>query len=88
MIRDVTDLDIYQSSLKILAELYKFVRFIPKSEIDTVSQLKRAGKSIPALIAEGFAKRSSSAEFKRFLKMALGSSDEIVKNKLHTIWQS
>jgi four helix bundle protein len=41
-------------------------------------RLKRASKSIPANIAEGFAKRSSEKEFKRFLKIAIGSSDEVV----------
>ena len=78
MIRDVTDLEVYKESLRLLRRLYFLLRKVPKSEIDTVRQGKRAGKSVPALIAEGFAKRSSEAEFKRFLKMAIGSSDEIV----------
>ena len=41
-------------------------------------------KSIPATIAEGWAKRSSELEFKRFLKIAIGSSDELVTH-LRTI---
>ena len=47
-------------------------------------QCKRCGKSIPANIAEGFAKRSSELEFKRFLKIAIGSSDELITH-LRTI---
>ena len=43
-------------------------------------QSKRAGKSISAQIAEGFAKRSSELEFKRFLKIAIGSSDEVISH--------
>lgn len=78
MIRDVTDLDVYNDSLKLIAELYTLLRKFPKSEMDTISQLKRAAKSISANIAEGFAKRSSEKEFKRFLKIAIGSSDEVV----------
>lgn len=84
MIRDVTDLDVYRYSLTLLKKLYEFLKKIPQSEYDTVGQCKRAGKSIPANIAEGFAKRSSEAEFKRFLKIALGSSDEIISH-LRTI---
>lgn len=84
MIRDVTDLEVYQDSLALLKELYVFLARVPRSEYDSVVQCKKAGKSIPALIAEGFAKRSSEAESKRFLKMAIGSSDEIISH-LRTI---
>ena len=65
-------------ALELLVKLYGFLRKIPKSEYDTVRQCKRAGKSIPAQIAEGFAKRSYEREFKRFLKIAIGSSDELI----------
>lgn len=78
MIKDVTDLEVYQESLRLLKKLYELLKKIPKSEYDSVVQCKRAGKSIPANIAEGFAKRSSELEFKRFLKIAIGSSDEMV----------
>ena len=64
--------------------LYKFLKKIPASEYDSVRQCKRCAKSIPANIAEGFAKKSSSAEFKRFLKISLGSSDELITH-LRTI---
>ena len=80
MIYDVLDLEVYRESLRLLKELYEFLRIFPKSEFDTVSQLKRAGKSIPANIAEGFAKRKSEAEFKRFLKISIGSSDEVISH--------
>ena len=84
MIRDLLDLEVYRLSLKLLKKLYLFLRKVPKVEYDTARQGKRAAKSISALIAEGFAKRSSEAEFKRFLKMAIGSSDEVISH-LRTI---
>ena len=41
-------------------------------------QVRRASKSVCANIAEGFARqRGSSADFHRFLVLALGSSDEM-----------
>ncbi|OGK23177.1 hypothetical protein A2954_00620 [Candidatus Roizmanbacteria bacterium RIFCSPLOWO2_01_FULL_37_12] len=80
MIKDVTDIEVYKESLILLKELYEFLKLLPLSEYDTKNQCKRAGKSIPALIAEGYAKKNSEKEFKRFLLIALGSSDEIVSH--------
>ena len=84
MIRDVTDLEVYEFSLFLLNELYIFLRKLSVSEYDTVRNCKRAGKSIPTNVAEGFAKRASEAEFKRYLKIAIGSSDEVISH-LRTI---
>ena len=84
MIRDVTDLEVYKLSLELLELLYSLLGKMPKSEYDTVIQCKKSGKSIPANIAEGFAKRAAEAEFKRFLKIAIGSSDELITH-LRTI---
>lgn len=78
MIRDVTDLDVYNISLDLLREIYSICQKFPSSEHSLDDQIKRAAKSIPANIAEGFAKRVSPKEFKRFLTIALGSSDEVV----------
>lgn len=78
MIRDVSDLTVYREALRLLPLLYVFTSKMPKSEYDLVLQVKRASKSIASNIAEGFAKRVSEKEFKRFLKIALGSSDEVI----------
>lgn len=64
MILDVTDLEVYQISLKLVEKLYDLLKKIPKSEFDTINQVKRSTKSIQ--------------EFKRFLQIALGSSDETI----------
>jgi four helix bundle protein len=40
-------------------------------------QVRRASKGICANLAEGFAKHSSAAEFRRFMLMAIGSADEM-----------
>src|SRR3989344_6221315 len=80
LIKDVTDLDIYNESFKLLNNLYNLLKRVPKTKYDTIIQFKKCGKSIPANIAEGWAKRSSALEFKRFLKIAIGSSDELISH--------
>jgi len=84
MIRDVTDLEVYRLSLELLKELYEFLKKVPVTEYDSVKQCKKCGKSIPANLAEGFAKRNSEKEFKRFQMISLGSSDELITH-LRTI---
>jgi four helix bundle protein len=62
-------LDLHQASLQ-----------FPKIEQfgGLADQIRRASKSICANLAEGFGKqRQSNLEFKRYLLMAVGSSDEM-----------
>jgi len=84
MIKDVTDLEVYRLSLNLIPRVYDLVRKLPKSESDIRGQIKRCAKSVSPNIAEGFAKRSSDKEFKRFLKIAIASSDETISH-LRTI---
>lgn len=58
--------------------VYKLAHQIPDSHIRLRNQILASSESVPPLIAEGFAKRKSSKEFKRFLSMTLGSSDETI----------
>ncbi len=73
---NVTELRIYQNAMKLLPKVYELARQLPASELKLRSQLCNSAKAISAQISEGFAKKDSQAEFKRFLLMALGSSDE------------
>ncbi len=74
------DLLIYQRSYKTALEVHKISKQLPKDEqFALTSQIRRASKSIPANIAEGYGKRhTSSAEFKRFLQIAIGSTNEML----------
>lgn len=78
MIYDVSDLEVYKISLQLYRELKTLLRKVQFSGRDIVRNCDRAAQSIPANIAEGFAKKSSEATFKFHLKVALGSSDEVV----------
>ena len=52
-------------------------RFPEREKYGMTSQMQRAGISVALNIAEGYAKKSSQEEFKRFLLMALGSANEM-----------
>ena len=76
-IKNYTDLRIYQEGYKLVIDMYKLTRTYPKEEqYEIVSQIRRAAYSIPLNIAEGWG-RKSKLEFKRFLKMSLGSCNEL-----------
>ena len=75
----VADLQVFQRAYAISLEVHRASLLLPRIEqFALADQLRRASKSICGNVAEGFAKRAySQAEFKRFLLMALGSSDEM-----------
>ena len=78
MIQSYEDLEVYKRSYKLSMELYQRSRSFPDEEkFMLTSQLRRAVTSIPLNIAEGYGKKSSAAEFKRYLAMAAGSSNEV-----------
>lgn len=78
MIRDVTDLLVYQKSLENLHPLYELARQLPPNHRRLRYQITEAAEKIAPQIAEGFGKKKSPREFCRFLSMALGSSDEVI----------
>ena len=73
------DLEVFQRAYRISLEVHRKSLEFPAIEQRALGdQVRRASKSICANVAEGFAKQgSSAAEFKRYLLMATGSSDEI-----------
>ena len=71
-------LKIYERSYRAGLAIYNLTKKYPKEEVyGMVGQMRRASTSIPLNIAEGYAKRSSQQEFRRFLLMAIGSANEI-----------
>lgn len=84
VIRDVTDLEVYNYSLELLRPLYKLTNLIPRLHRKIKYQVNEAAEKIPPQIAEGFGKKKSPREFCRFLSMALGSSDEVIAHLRET----
>jgi four helix bundle protein len=81
-VRSFRDLKVYGDAYRLSLAIHRATLEFPKMEQYALAdQMRRASKSICGNIAEGFAKqRASSAEFRRFLMMAVGSSDEM------TVW--
>src|SRR5262249_8925007 len=84
------DLDVFQRAYRISLDLHRASLQFPKIEQfgGLADQIRRASKSICGNIAEGFGKqRRSSAEFKRYLLMAIGSAHEMqVWMNIARIW--
>ena len=77
-IRTYRDLDVFKESYSAALGVSKLVKSFPGFEqFELARQMRRAARSIPANIVEGWAKRASVPEFKRYLQMAIGSCDEI-----------
>lgn len=78
MIKDVTDLEVYNLSLEYLQDVYQVTNLLPTRHNRLKYQCSEAAEKIAPQIAEGFGKKKAPKEFCRFLSMALGSSDEVI----------
>jgi len=71
------DLKVWEKAHMLTLSVYKETQQFPGEEkFGLTSQLRRASSSIPANIAEGCGK-STNAEFRHFLNIALGSANEV-----------
>ncbi len=73
------DLDVFKRAYRVSLDVHRASLVMPKIEQQALAdQMRRASKSICSNIAEGYGRqKQSKAEFKRFLWMAIGSSDEM-----------
>ena len=77
--KDFKELKVWEKAHKLAVAIYKATLTFPKTEVyGLTSQMRRAGVSIPANIAEGCGRRSE-VEFARFLQIAMGSSYQRIK---------
>lgn len=71
------DLKVWQKAVDFAVKIYSVTRSYPNDEkFGLVSQMRRAGVSIPSNIAEGCAKTSSKS-FVNSLELSLGESFEL-----------
>jgi four helix bundle protein len=76
-IRTYHELDVFREAYAAAHDVSRLCkRFPPVEQYELARQLRRAARSIPANIVEGWGKRASTPEFKRYLQIAIGSCDE------------
>lgn len=80
VVRKFQDLDVWQKAFEISIQIHKATLLFPKIEhFAMADQMRRASKSVCANLAEGFAKQAASkAEFKRYIRIALASANEML----------
>ena len=77
VVRNYKDLGVWQKSVDLSIAVYQATRCFPDAErFGLTSQLRRAGTSIPANIAEGWG-RGSTKEYVQFLLISRGSLMEL-----------
>ncbi len=75
--KDLRGLKVWEKAHNLVLSIYHATSKFPKDELyGLTSQIRRAGISIPANIAEGCC-RSGDVEFARFLQIAAGSASEL-----------
>ena len=78
-IQSFEDLEVYQLGFELAMTIYSMTKNFPKEELYSLTtQMRNASRSVPANIAEGWAKREYTAVFKRHLLDALGSANEML----------
>jgi four helix bundle protein len=78
VIKSFRDLEVYKESYDLMLLVHKAVKNLPSFESrDLGSQMRRASKSCPSNIAEGWAKRRFEKEFKKHLDSSIGSANEM-----------
>jgi four helix bundle protein len=103
MAGDVWALKVFQRAYRLSLELHRVSLGWPKKEQygGVADQMRRASKSVCALLVEGGGRQpASDAEFRRYVVMAIGSADEarlwcryaedldLVEPAIAKVWQS
>ena len=75
--RDFRGLKVWKKAHQLALDVYRATVAFPRDEVyGLASQMRRAGASVPANIAEGCG-RDGNAELARFLHIAAGSASEL-----------
>jgi four helix bundle protein len=76
-IKTYKDLNVFREAYQTALDVSRVSRKFPAHEqFEIGRQLRRSARSIPANIVEGWAKRASTGEFRRYLQISIGSCEE------------
>lgn len=77
MIRTFKDLLVWQKAMDLCVEVYRLTQSYPADErYGLIAENRKTSRSVPYNIAEGY-KRGSTADYIRFLGIAVGSNAEL-----------
>lgn len=83
MIVSFLDLDVYKESFQLSLEIDELLKTFPAEErYLLIDQSKRVSRSIPAQIAEGYARREALKDFQRYLRDCIGEANEMINHLL------
>ncbi len=83
MIKSFLDLEVYKESFQLSLEIEELLKTYPTSEKFLLAdQMRRASRSIPAQLAEGYARRESIKDFQRYIRDCIGESNEMINHLL------
>ena len=83
VITSFLELNVYKESFQLSLEIEELLKQYPDSEKFLLAdQMRRASRSIPAQIAEGYARRESIKDFQRYLRDCVGEADEMINHLL------
>ncbi len=83
MIKSFLDLEVYKDGFQLSLEIEELLKSYPSLEkFLLVDQMRRCSRSIPALIAEGYARRESIRDFQRYLRDCVGEANEMINHLL------
>ncbi len=83
MIKSFLDLEVYKESFQLSLEIEELLKTYPASEKFLLAdQMRRASRSIPAQLAEGYARRESIKDFQRYIRDCIGESNEMINHLL------
>lgn len=78
MLQHFRELDFYVDAYQLALEVHALTLQFPGWErAELGGQMRRASKSIPAVIAEGWGRREYPKELKHFFAVAIGSGEEM-----------
>lgn len=72
------DLKVYQLSYQLTLEVYRLTEKFPgREQFELGRQMRRAASSIPLNLAEGYGRKSSQDDFAHFVRIGIGSTNEM-----------
>lgn len=83
MIKSFLDLEVYKEAFQLMLKIEELLKSSPASEkFLLIDQMKRACRGIPALIAEGYARREFIKDFQKYLRGCIGEVNETINHIL------